>query len=193
MLAGSAQALDHAIAGGEPLLELATEIARAPQRRLIGTTGLSELARLAESADRQDPERAELQVALAELSTELGDLALARERWMIVSEHTDGVVRARALHAAAKAAYQLGQRDSAATLIDRAREAQVADGALQIALDAQEAAILRWLAHRLPEARQLTTQAVTAAQGGNRRSAPQGSATGPAYARCRHRGAAGGL
>ena len=187
------EALDHAIAGGEPLLELATEIARAPQRRLIGTTGLSELARLAESADRQDPERAELEMALAELSTELGDLALARERWMIVSEHTDGVVRARALHAAAKAAYQLGQRDSAATLIDRAREAQVADGALQIALDAQEAAILRWLAHRLPEARQLTTQAVTAAHGGNRRSAPQGSATGPAYARRRHRGAAGGL
>ena len=158
------EALDHFRAAGEVPLSLAIDIARAPQRRLIGRVGLIELGRLANEADRRDPERAILETVLAELSTELGELGLELERWTIVSEHTEGLARARALQSAAKAAYLQGQRDRAAWLVERARESGVSDRALEIGLDAQESNILRWLAHRLPEARQLTNRAVTSAQ-----------------------------
>jgi DNA-binding CsgD family transcriptional regulator len=157
------EALAHALSGGLPALPIAVAIARAPQRRLLGAAGVRELAEVAEDADRADPARAELEVAIAELSTELGDRVLELDRWLTVADHGDGLLRGRALHAAAKAAYRLGRREAAAELIGRARGTPGLDRALEIALDAQESANLRWLAHRLSEARRLTTRAVRAA------------------------------
>lgn len=158
------EALDHAVAGREPALPIALRIARSAQRRLVGITGLTELARVAEGADWSDPARIELEVALAELSTELGDRAVELERWVRVADHAAGSTRARSLHAAAKAAYSLGRREASARLIAKARAGHPYDLALEIALDAQESEILRWLAHRLPEARRLTARAVQAAE-----------------------------
>ena len=153
------EALDHALAGGVAPLGIALDIARAPQRRLIGAAGVTELARLAEGTDPSDPERADLELALAGLATELGDRALEVERWLAVAEHAGGLALANGLLSAARAAYRLGMRDTAAALITRARAAGVRDLAVEIALDAVESAVLRWLAHRLPEARQLTMRA----------------------------------
>jgi DNA-binding CsgD family transcriptional regulator/tetratricopeptide (TPR) repeat protein len=161
------EALDHAVAGGLPPLGIALRVARAPQRRLIGSTGVRDLARVAAETERRDPGRTELELALAELATELGDRVLELERWERVAEDAAGLPRARALHAAAKAAYRLGRREAAAAFLARARAAladEPADTALEIALDAHESEILRWLAHRLPEARRLTTRAVEAAE-----------------------------
>lgn len=158
------EALDHTVAAGRPAIPLAQRVARAPQRRLIGSDGVRQLAALAEAADRADETRSEFELTLAQLSTELGDRVLELERWMAVAEQRHGLVRVDALLAAAKAAYRLGMREVAAGLIERARAMDAADLAAEIALDAQESAILRWLAHRLPEARALTTRAVSTAE-----------------------------
>ena len=87
-------------------------------------------------------------------------------RWLRVAERPNPGIRARALLAAATAAYRQGLRDASADLLARARAVGVGvhDAALSIALDAHEAEMLRWLEHRLPEARDLTQRALSAAQ-----------------------------
>lgn len=154
------EALDHALAGGANVVDIALRLARAPDRRLIGPAGVGDLVRVAEATDGGDPRRHELNLALAELATELGDRRLELERWALVAEHADGSPRISALVAAAKAAYRLGRRDAAAALVDQARTRHEADLLTTVALDALESEILRWLDHRLPEARRLTDRAL---------------------------------
>lgn len=158
------EALDHALAAGEPGLDIAVDLAATPQRRLLGSSGVEELSRLADLADADDPRRRLVEVRLAELASELGERALELERWLVVAEQEDPVTRARALLAAATAAYRMGMRDASAGLLGRARAVGADDVTLSIALDAQEAEMLRWLEHRLPEARALTQRALSAAE-----------------------------
>jgi DNA-binding CsgD family transcriptional regulator/tetratricopeptide (TPR) repeat protein len=173
------EALDHVVAAGRSPLPFVLEIARAPNRRLVGPAGLRELARIAGESDRAAAVRAEVDLALAELSSELGERLLELELWTGVAERADGLLRARAWQATAKAAYRLGMREAAAGFLARAREVGASDPALSIALDAQEASILRWLAHRLPEARQLTTRALEAAEAAMAEAAARGVAPAP--------------
>ena len=154
------EALDHTRAAGEAALDIALELASAPGRRLLGTAGVAELATVAEAADPTDPRRRALEERLADLATELGERPLELERWLVVAEHPGSVSRARALHAASRAAYRMGMRQSAADLLARARATGSSDLAMEIALDALESEILRWLDHRLPEARRLTNRAL---------------------------------
>lgn len=159
------EALDHSRQAGEPVLELAVALALAPQRRLLGVEGLRELAHIADMADPADPKRQELEAGVAELASELGERILELERWGAVADNpVDPLQRGQALLAASRAAYRLGQRDVAADLVARARILGLRDEALMIALDAHEAEILRWLEHRLPEARRLTTRALDLAE-----------------------------
>lgn len=158
------EALDHARLAEGPVLELALDLAASSQRRLLGTSGVRELARLAEATDGGDRRRLLLEERLAELASELGDRALEMERWLIVAERLEPGIRSRALLASATAAYRLGERDASAHLLARARAIGSDDAALAIALDAQEAEMLRWLEHRLPEARDLTQRALSAAE-----------------------------
>lgn len=158
------EALGHALAGNEPALDLALELAASPQRRLIGPGGLSELAAIATEFAPTDPRRLRLEERLAELAGELGERHLELERWMVVADHPRARVRARALVAAAKAAYRMGMRDTAAGLLARARDLGVNDLATGITIDALESEVLRWLEHRLPEARELTRRAVERAE-----------------------------
>ncbi|MGI8930262.1 MAG: AAA family ATPase [Candidatus Limnocylindria bacterium] len=159
------EALGHSRQAGEPVLDLAVALARAPQRRLLGIEGLRELAHIADAADPADPKRQELEVGLAELASELGERILELERWGVVADSpVPPLQRGQALLAAGRAAYRLGQRDAAYDLVTRARTLHLRDEALMIALDAQEAEILRWLEHRLPEARRLTTRALDRAE-----------------------------
>jgi DNA-binding CsgD family transcriptional regulator len=157
------EALDLALAAGESGLEIAVDLAGAAQRRLIGASGVRELVDIADAADPADARRMALELRLAELATELGERALEVERWLAVAEHDDRLTRARALLAAARAAYRIGRRDQAADLVARARRIDVHDAAIAIALDALESEILRWLDHRLPEARSLTDRALRGA------------------------------
>ncbi len=159
------EALGHGSQAAEPMLDLAIELAGAAQRRLLGADGVTELARIGQRVDPADPGRQELELRLAELASELGERPLELERWMAVADgQADQLSRGRALLAASKAAYRLGRRETASDLVMRARSLGETDEPLQIALDAQESEILRWLAHRLPEARALTTRAMTLAR-----------------------------
>lgn len=159
------EALGHGNHANEPMLDLAIELAGTPQRRMLGADGLKELARIAERTDALDTGRLELELRLAELASELGERTVEIERWTVVADgRTDDPTRGRALLAASKAAYQLGMRDVASGLIARARALKLKDDLLEIALDAQESEILRWLDHRLPEARALTNRAVARAR-----------------------------
>lgn len=159
------EALDHGRHADEPMLDLAIELAGTAQRRLLGAEGLKDLAQIGERADPRDPDRQELELRLAELASELGERSLELERWLVVADGVGhALARGRALLAASKAAYRLGMREAAAGLVTRARALELADDALEIALDAQESEILRWLDHRLPEARALTTRAMTHAR-----------------------------
>jgi DNA-binding CsgD family transcriptional regulator len=154
------EALEHVRAAGQSGLELAIAIARAPGRRLVGAAGISDLATIASDADPSDRRRLELEVALAELASELGERETELDRWSAVADRADGELRARALVAAAHAAYRLGRRDLAADLIGQARATGVDDAATGIGLDALESEVLRWLDHRVAEAEQLTVRAL---------------------------------
>jgi len=168
------EVFDHARVAGDSVLAIAMEIAGAPQRRLIGVAGLTDLAAVAADADSAEPRRLDLEVALAELATELGERSMEFDLWLIVSEDRDDSIRARALLSAAKAAYQLGRREDAARLLSRARRLGGLDVAIGITLDALESEVLRWLEHRLPEARRLTDRALRIAEHEITESARQG-------------------
>lgn len=158
------EALHHALAAEADPLDIALDLAAAPQRRLIGGAGVTDLAGLAAATDPSDPRRASLEERLAELATELGDRPLELERWLVVAERPEPLVRGRALLAASRAAYRVGMRETASGLIARCRAVRADDTALAIALDAHESEILRWLDHRLAEARRLTQRALAAAE-----------------------------
>lgn len=173
------EALDHAAVAGLPVVEIAAAIARAPQRRLVGTAGLADLARAAESGGGTEEQRRALEVALAKLATELGDRTLEVERWSVVADHADGLARAEALLSAARAAYRLNRRDEAARLVAAARGIGVDDRPAEIMLDALESNVLRWLEHRLTEARHLTSRALDAADAELRDHRARGEPLGP--------------
>ena len=154
------EALQHADAAGESGLNIAVDLAEAAQRRLMDTDGVRELSGVAARAAPDDPTRRHLERQLAELASELGDRALEMERWLAVAEHAETGTHAPALVAASKAAYRMGRRGAAAELIALARATDRLGLAEQISLDAVESEILRWLDHRLPEARTLTTRAL---------------------------------
>jgi DNA-binding CsgD family transcriptional regulator len=158
------ESLDHARAAEVDPLDIALDLVTAPQRRLIGAAGVTDLADVVAMADPGDPRRARLEERLAELATELGDRPLELERWLAVAERPEPSVRAAALLAASRAAYRMGMRETASALVARCRTVGVEDAALAIALDAHESEILRWLDHRLTRARRLTRRALAAAE-----------------------------
>lgn len=160
------RALDHARQAGMPLIDLALRLARSPRRRLIGNDGVRGLARVVDETDAAAADdRQELAIEVARLATDLGDQGLALERWALIAEsRAEAPVRAAAALAASKAAFELGQRDEASRLLAIARSTGAVDDALEIALDAQESTILRWLDHRIGDARGLTERALRRAR-----------------------------
>ena len=81
-------ALEHRVAAGSFDADLALRILRAPQRRLIGSDGVGRVVALARDVD--DPGvRVRVDEAAASLAAELGDQALALERWSRVAGRHD--------------------------------------------------------------------------------------------------------
>jgi DNA-binding CsgD family transcriptional regulator len=158
------QALEHRRAAGLPTLELALRLARAPQRKLLGTDGLRLLAGI---ADESDPFRADalaLQPEVASLATELAEHEDALARWLLVADRADAPShRASALLAASKEAFGLDRLEEARELLVRSREIGVADDVLRLEQKTHEAAILLWLEQRSTEGRKHAREAVSAA------------------------------
>ena len=157
---GLLAALEHRAAAGRFDVDLALRILVSPQRRLIGSDGVR---RIIESARELEDIAIRVQVdqAAASLAEELGDQALALDRWSTLAGATsDPGLAARAEFGAALAAYHLGRRDEARPWLDRSRARVVTSPDLDIARDALEARILLWLEHRTDEGRSIAMRGV---------------------------------
>jgi AAA ATPase domain len=153
-------ALEHRAAAGTFDVGLALRILASPQRRLIGSDGVR---RIIESACELEDVAIRVRVdqAAATLAEELGDQALALDRWSTLAGATgDPSLAARAEFGAARAAYHLGRRDEARRWLDGSRARAVPSADLDIARDALEARILLWLEHRTDEGRSVAMRGV---------------------------------
>jgi DNA-binding CsgD family transcriptional regulator len=174
-------ALDHRRAAGLPLLPLAILIARAPDRRLLGTDGLGLLGGIADAADPLAAQTIELHAAVAATAHEIGRHEEALARWSLVAERADGPgIRARAALDASRAAYALARADEARELLDRSRDLADADDVLALEQATHDASIALWLERRGTEARGLAAAAVAMAHRIRRTSADR---SGPGHAR----------
>jgi DNA-binding CsgD family transcriptional regulator len=157
---GLLQVLEHRAAAGTFDVDLALRILASPQRRLIGSDGVR---RIIESARELDDNAIRIRVdqAAATLAEELGDQALAIDRWSTLARATSyPSLAARAEFGAALAAYHLGRRDEARRWLERSRARAVPSPDLDIARDALEARILLWLEHRTDEGRSIAMRGV---------------------------------
>lgn len=152
--------LEHRAAAGTFDVDLALRILASPQRRLIGSDGVR---RIIESARELEDNaiRVRMDQAAATLAEELGDQALALDRWsMLAGATSEPSLAARAEFGAALAAYHLGRRDEARRWLDRSRAREMPTADLDIARDALEARILLWLEHRTDEGRSIAMRGV---------------------------------
>jgi DNA-binding CsgD family transcriptional regulator len=157
------EALQHRRAGGLPTLPLALRIAESPGRRLLGASGLQELAGIADEAE--PPNGQALQREVASLAAELGEHELALERWSLLAERTPAAdERARCWLEASKAAFELHRTAEASSFLERCRSLLGSDGPLAIEADAHESKLLRWLEHRMAEAKSAAARATAAAR-----------------------------
>lgn len=174
-------ALDHRRAAGLPVVDLATRIATAPDRRLLGPDGLDDLGELADFLDPLAADTIELQTAIAALAHQIGRHEEALSRWLLVAERAhEPMVRATAALDASRAAYALGRADEARELLAQSRDHHDADAVLSLEQATHDAAIALWLEDRGPEARGLAEEAVAMA---HRLRAEGGVASGRAQAR----------
>lgn len=158
------EALEHRSAAGEPVADLALGLVSSPQRRRLGRDGLLALAAI---ADEVGEEGTKLHELVAGLASELGEHAMALERWSSFADRlADADSRSSALLQASKAAFELGPE-----VPGRARElldAAAAEARSEVALvraRAHEARILLWLEHRTPEGAALAREAVQRSDG----------------------------
>jgi DNA-binding CsgD family transcriptional regulator/tetratricopeptide (TPR) repeat protein len=159
------RALQHRHAAGLPARGLALRLARSPRRSLLGSEGLAHLAGIADQSHPTDHAALELQKAVAELASEVGEWPLAFERWAMLSEllATPGE-RSRAALEAAKAASELRRGPEALSYLGRCRALDPPDPVLAIEADALEAHVLGWLSHETGRAGVPAIRALIAAR-----------------------------
>lgn len=155
------EALEHRRSARMPTLDLALRLARSPQRRLLGRSGLHLLADIADESDPLERDALVLNDAVASLATELADHEEGLARWSLVAGRADGAARqAAALLAASKAAYALERVAEAREYLDRSRELGAEDEILALEQRTHEAAIRLWLEQRTSDGRTLAEEAV---------------------------------
>lgn len=153
------EAIEHRSAAGESATELALRLAASRQRRRVGRDGLLALA---EIADMSDEDGTELHELVAGLASELGEHALALERWGALADALrEPHRRASALLQASRAAFELGPEmpGRARELLDAAA-AEAQSGVTLVRVRAHEARILLWLEHDTAAGAALAREAV---------------------------------
>jgi DNA-binding CsgD family transcriptional regulator len=156
-------AVEHRRAAGLGCAQLALRIARLPQRRLLGREGLELICAIAD--ETVDGDGARLRHAAATLASELGEWAMAMERWgELVDGLSDAAERAQAALAAAQAALRLERPDEVYGYVARARALAGEEALVAIEADVVEGRSLRWLENRVDEAQRLTERAARAGQ-----------------------------
>ncbi|MEX1156614.1 MAG: LuxR C-terminal-related transcriptional regulator [Chloroflexota bacterium] len=159
------EALEHRTAAGMATTELAIRMVGSPQRRLLGTEGLSVLASIADGQNAGSAEQLMLDMALGELGSVLGAQQLAMERWTRVSESaTDVRQRQHAELEAARAAFLAGQRHEAHLYLDRARQFGGAAPEIDARIHTLEADISLWLDHETAAGTRAANRALASAE-----------------------------
>ena len=158
-------ALEHRRAARMPVIPLATRLAAAPQRRLLGAEGVSHLGAVADEAGVTTPDAIRLHADVAALASELGQHEHAMDRWALVAERAEDVAtRAQATLDASRAAHALGRIDEAQDLLARSRELVSDDPLLALEQTTHQAAIYLWLDERGAEGRDLARRASSIAR-----------------------------
>jgi DNA-binding NarL/FixJ family response regulator len=156
------QALEHQQAAGRESVELATRIARSPQRRLLGGEGLLALGAIADAVGGGDGDR--LQLDVAALASDLGEWTTAFERWaQLAVRLPTAAERTQEALAAATAAFRLGNAEDVHAFAGRARES-TGSGPAAIEADVHEAEALLWLENRVADAQPFVERAAAAAE-----------------------------
>jgi DNA-binding CsgD family transcriptional regulator len=139
------EALGHLRSAGLPRLDLALDLARSPQRTLLGDEGLDLLVQIADEADAGDPMVGELNREIRSLASTLARPQVALERALLLAERaSDALTRAWGLLDASRAAFALDDPATARRHLAAARSAVRADELLAIELDVQQATLDLW-------------------------------------------------
>ena len=139
------EALGHLRSAGLPRLDLALDLARSPQRTLLGDEGLDLLVQIADEADAGDPTVGELNREIASLASTLARPQVALERALLLAERaSDARTRAWALLDASRAAFALDDAAASRRHLAAAHSAAGADELLAIELDVQQATLDLW-------------------------------------------------
>jgi hypothetical protein len=155
-------ALEHLRRGGKPVLALAVRLAGGSRRRLLGVSGLEQLAVILDEAPAGDPLAEELRARLAQLASDLGQHEEALRHWSECSSASDDAVTAgRAALRASEAAMALSRRHEAWRQWRRAHP-EHGDAVLAVEIGAQESALQWFLDHRLAESRSAAEAALVA-------------------------------
>jgi DNA-binding CsgD family transcriptional regulator len=158
------EALEHRHHAGLPALEIASRLARFPQRTLLGTEGLALLGGIADEGDPLDPDVITLHEHVAALATALAEYEEALSRWSLVAERAATPVRrAAAALAASRAAYELGRVEEARAALAQSEQLAGTDEILRLEQRTQEAAILLWMELRTSQGRAVADEAVATA------------------------------
>jgi len=159
------EALEHRIAAGSPTAELALRMVASPQRRLLGSDGLTVLASIANDMEPGSAHQLALDEALGELAGALGEQQLAIERWGRIGELSDDPFkRQHAEIEAARAACRAGLRYEAHAHVDRARRIGTVTPENVIRVLTLEADIQLWLDHETASGSQAAGRALAAAK-----------------------------
>jgi DNA-binding CsgD family transcriptional regulator len=159
------EALEHRGIAGRPTVDLALRMATSPQRRLLGSDGLSILASIANGIEPGSAQQVALDEALGELAGVLGEQQLAIERWARVGELSDDPAkRQHAEIEAARGAYRAGLRGEAHARLDRARGIGTVTLETAVRIDTLEADIALWLDHETAAGSQAADRALAAAE-----------------------------
>ncbi|MHB8892170.1 MAG: ATP-binding protein, partial [Candidatus Limnocylindrales bacterium] len=159
------EALKHRVAAGSPTTSLGLRMVTSPQRRLLGSDGLSLLASIADGMQPGSAEQIAFDEALGELAGVLGEQELAIDRWGRVAELIDDSSRRQ--HAeieAARAAYLAGLRPEAHAHLDRARGIREVALETAVRMDTLEADIRLWLDHETAAGSLAADRALAAAR-----------------------------
>lgn len=159
------EALEHRVAAGSPTADLALRLVTSPQRRLIGSDGLSILASIANGMEPGSAHQVAFDEALGELAGVLGEQQLAIERWGRIGELSDDPSkRQHAEIEAARCAYRAGLRGEAHARLDRARGLGTVTLETAVRMDTLEADIQLWLDHETAAGSQAAARALAAAR-----------------------------
>jgi DNA-binding CsgD family transcriptional regulator len=160
------EALVHRREAGLDITDVALRVLQSPRRRLVGRTGLQELAKVADSEGLPEAVAVALRLSVAQLASELGEQQIALDRWTaLASTVTDPTLRATAYLAASRAALHIVERKPEAfRFLDLAQSRATNDPVLAVEIESQRANLLQVVLRQAEDGRRAAFRAAETAR-----------------------------